>query len=83
MRTIAMVQGLVMLRHRISLTRASIVLVALSTSQHGYRFLAFTSGCGGVQFPNADVVRRGTVLNDFEESLISTTPNPGCARPRL
>jgi hypothetical protein len=50
--------------------------VARTLKERGYRFVAFTSGYGGVQLPNADVVRRATVLNDFEESLISTTPIP-------
>jgi hypothetical protein len=53
--------------------------VAETLKEHGYRFVAFTSGYGGVQFPNADVVRRAAVLSDFEESLLSTTPIPELA----
>lgn len=40
----------------------------------GYRFVAFTTGYSGVQFPRADDVRRFSVLTDFEGSLLSTTP---------
>jgi len=43
---------------------------------HGYRFVAFTSGYGGVQFPNADVAMHAHVFDDFEESLIGLTPIP-------
>jgi hypothetical protein len=48
--------------------------VAATLKENGYRFVAFTSGYGGVQFPSADVVHRATVLGDFEESIIQTTP---------
>jgi hypothetical protein len=48
--------------------------VVATVRDHGYRFVAFTSGYGGVQFPNADVVRHATGLTDFEESIIQTTP---------
>jgi sulfatase-like protein len=48
--------------------------VAATLKEHGYRFVAFTSGYGGVQFPNADVVHHATGLSDFEESIIQTTP---------
>ena len=40
----------------------------------GYRFVAFTTGYSGVQFPRADEVRRFSLLTDFEGSLLSTTP---------
>jgi hypothetical protein len=42
----------------------------------GYRFVALTAGYGGVQLPNADVVMHAHVFDDFEESLIGTTPIP-------
>lgn len=48
--------------------------VAATLKDNGYGFAAFTSGYGGVQFPNADVVHRATMLSDFEESIIQTTP---------
>jgi hypothetical protein len=49
---------------------------ARTLKAHGYRFVAFTSGYGGVQFPNADVVMHARVFDDFEEALIGTTPIP-------
>lgn len=48
--------------------------VARTLKEHGYRFVALTSGFGGVQLPHADVVLRTNVLTDFEESLMGTTP---------
>ena len=42
----------------------------------GYRFVAFTTGYSGVQFPQADEVRRFSTLTDFESSLLSATPIP-------
>src|SRR2546423_1000109 len=42
----------------------------------GYRFAAFTSGYGGVQFPDADLVRRASGMAHFEESVGGTTPLP-------
>jgi len=54
-------------------------LLARTLKERGYRFVAFTSGYGGVQFPNADDDRRAAVLTDFEESLLSTTPIPELA----
>jgi hypothetical protein len=54
-------------------------LVAETLKARGYRFVALTSGYGGVQFPKADVVLRAAVLTDFEESLLSTTPIPDVA----
>jgi hypothetical protein len=48
--------------------------VAATLKEHGYRFVAFTSGYGGVQFPNADAAPRATALSDFEESIIQSTP---------
>lgn len=59
------------LAHMIQFSNATRVL-----KNHGYRFTAFTSGYGGVQLPNADVVMRAQVLDDFEEVLISATPIP-------
>jgi hypothetical protein len=50
--------------------------VVSTLREHGYRFVAYTSGYGGVQFPEADVARNASVMSDFEESLISTTPLP-------
>jgi hypothetical protein len=47
---------------------------ARTLREHGYRFVALTSGFAGVQFPHADLVLRGSALTDFEESLVGTTP---------
>jgi hypothetical protein len=55
--------------HMIQYSRAVRVLKA-----RGYRFIALTSGYGGVQLPNADLVLRGSRLSDFDESLMATTP---------
>jgi hypothetical protein len=49
---------------------------ARTLREHGYRYVAFTSGYGGVQMPNADVIMRAEVLDDFEENLIEATPIP-------
>ena len=40
---------------------------------HGYRFVAFTSGYGGVQFPHADVVMHARVFDDFEEEWLAVS----------
>ena len=42
--------------------------------EHGYRFVAVTSGFGGVQLPNADVAIHLGSFSDFDESLIDSTP---------
>ncbi len=41
--------------------------------EHGYRFIAVTSGFGGVQLPNADRAIHLGALDDFDESLIDST----------
>jgi len=55
--------------HLIQYNRAARIL-----REHGYRFVAITSGFGGVQLPNADVAIRAGTFSDFDESLIDTTP---------
>src|SRR5581483_2484633 len=50
--------------------------VVQTLKEHGYRFVAFTSGYGGVQLPHADIVMRAHVVDDFEEVLIDATPIP-------
>lgn len=42
--------------------------------ERGYRFVAITSGFGGVQLPHADVAVQFGRFSDFDESLIDTTP---------
>ncbi len=55
--------------HLIQYNRAARVL-----REQGYRFVAVTSGFGGVQLPNADAAIHLGALSDFDESLMDTTP---------
>jgi hypothetical protein len=55
--------------HLVQYNRAARIL-----REHGYRFVAVTSGYGGVQLPNADVAIHLGAFSDFDQSVMDTTP---------